>query len=95
MDVLLLMIELYTILCHCVLMMLQDIGHGKGKYYAVNFPLRDGIDDETYQSIFKPVSKHYYCYLLVHFSLSTLIIFVNEQEYYYYYYELCFFSVPM
>ena len=36
--------------------MLQDIGHGKGKYYAVNFPLRDGIDDETYQSIFKPVS---------------------------------------
>ena len=37
-------------------MLLQDIGHGKGKYYAVNFPLRDGIDDETYQSIFKPVS---------------------------------------
>jgi len=24
---------------------LRDIGAGKGKYYAVNFPLRDGIDD--------------------------------------------------
>ncbi len=27
----------------------QDIGAGKGKYYAVNFPLRDGIDDESFQ----------------------------------------------
>ncbi|KAK2171463.1 hypothetical protein NP493_1062g00048 [Ridgeia piscesae] len=32
-------------------------GHrcGKGKYYAVNFPLRDGIDDSTYESIFVPL----------------------------------------
>ena len=36
---------------------LQDVGSEKGKYYAVNFPLRDGIDDESYQSIFKPVSN--------------------------------------
>lgn len=34
---------------------LRDIGAGKGKYYAVNFPLRDGIDDEVYQTIFEPV----------------------------------------
>ena len=34
---------------------LQDIGAGKGKYYAVNFPLRDGIDDESYEQIFQPV----------------------------------------
>ncbi|KAJ2370175.1 histone deacetylase [Coemansia sp. RSA 2610] len=34
---------------------LRDIGEGKGKNYAVNFPLRDGIDDVSYQSIFKPV----------------------------------------
>ncbi|NWS42826.1 HDAC2 deacetylase, partial [Probosciger aterrimus] len=27
---------------------LRDIGAGKGKYYAVNFPMRDGIDDESY-----------------------------------------------
>lgn len=34
---------------------LRDIGAGKGKHYAVNFPLRDGIDDEAYESIFKPL----------------------------------------
>jgi len=34
---------------------LRDIGAGKGKYYSVNFPLRDGIDDEAYSMIFKPV----------------------------------------
>ncbi|KAH7646440.1 histone deacetylase 1-like [Dermatophagoides farinae] len=34
---------------------LRDIGAGKGKYYAVNFPLRDGIDDEAYEGIFKPL----------------------------------------
>ncbi|KAJ5735482.1 uncharacterized protein N7483_000607 [Penicillium malachiteum] len=36
---------------------LRDIGVGSGKYYAVNFPLRDGINDESYQSIFEPVIK--------------------------------------
>nr|ALG64480.1 histone deacetylase 1 [Meretrix meretrix] len=34
---------------------LRDIGAGKGKYNAVNFPLRDGIDDDAYETIFKPV----------------------------------------
>lgn len=37
--------------CAC----LQDIGAGKGKYYAVNYPLRDGIDDDSYEQIFQPV----------------------------------------
>ncbi|KAJ2035012.1 histone deacetylase [Coemansia sp. S3946] len=36
---------------------LRDIGEAKGKYYAVNFPLRDGIDDASYQSVFKPVVR--------------------------------------
>ncbi|KAJ3360477.1 histone deacetylase [Allomyces javanicus] len=34
---------------------LRDIGASAGKYYALNFPLRDGIDDATYQSVFEPV----------------------------------------
>ncbi|KAI8628956.1 hypothetical protein F5Y19DRAFT_435674 [Xylariaceae sp. FL1651] len=34
---------------------LRDVGIGAGKYYAVNFPLRDGIDDSSYKSIFEPV----------------------------------------
>ncbi|KAJ5805588.1 Histone deacetylase RPD3 [Penicillium pulvis] len=36
---------------------LRDIGVGAGKNYAVNFPLRDGINDASYQSIFEPVIK--------------------------------------
>ncbi|CAH8459395.1 unnamed protein product [Schistosoma guineensis] len=34
---------------------LKDIGAGRGKYYAVNCPLRDGMDDDCYERIFKPV----------------------------------------
>ena len=33
----------------------SDIGHNDGKNYAINFPLNDGIDDEAYRSIFRPV----------------------------------------
>ncbi|RMJ23382.1 histone deacetylase [Aspergillus sp. HF37] len=36
---------------------LRDVGVGQGKHYAVNFPLRDGIDDVSYKSIFEPVIK--------------------------------------
>lgn len=36
---------------------LKDIGAEKGRYYAANFPLRDGIDDETYERIFQPVAE--------------------------------------
>ncbi|URE31609.1 histone deacetylase [Musa troglodytarum] len=32
-----------------------DNGYGKGKYYAVNVPLNDGIDDESYHYLFKPI----------------------------------------
>eukprot|EP00039_Didymoeca_costata_P001873 m.55846 g.55846 ORF g.55846 m.55846 type:complete len:573 (+) comp11005_c0_seq1:90-1808(+) len=34
---------------------IEDVGAEAGKYYAVNFPLRDGIDDKNYLGIFKPV----------------------------------------
>lgn len=34
---------------------LKDDGVDKGKYYSVNFPMNDGIDDKTYLSVFKPV----------------------------------------
>ncbi|KAI3379490.1 hypothetical protein SNEBB_005445 [Seison nebaliae] len=35
---------------------LRDVGASKGKYYAINFPLRDGMNDISYESIFKPVT---------------------------------------
>lgn len=35
--------------------MAQDIGANEGKNYAINFPLRDGMDDAAFRSIFRPV----------------------------------------
>jgi histone deacetylase 3 len=32
-----------------------EIGKYGGKYYSVNVPLRDGIDDHSYQYVFKPI----------------------------------------
>eukprot|EP01102_Stenamoeba_stenopodia_P009700 TRINITY_DN2868_c0_g1_i2.p1 TRINITY_DN2868_c0_g1~~TRINITY_DN2868_c0_g1_i2.p1 ORF type:complete len:515 (-),score=87.52 TRINITY_DN2868_c0_g1_i2:82-1626(-) len=34
---------------------IRDIGANKGKYYSANFPLKDGIDDQSYENIFKPI----------------------------------------
>lgn len=34
---------------------MQDIGADKGKNYSINFPLKEGIDDETFLRVFKPV----------------------------------------
>lgn len=32
-----------------------DIGKSHGKYYSLNVPLDDGIDDESYHALFKPL----------------------------------------
>ncbi|KAF4125004.1 histone deacetylase 1/2 [Geosmithia morbida] len=37
---------------------LRDIGIGQGKHYAVNYPLRDGITDDAYKSVFEPVIEN-------------------------------------
>jgi histone deacetylase 1/2 len=34
---------------------LADVGQADGKYYALNVPLRDGINDASYEALFKPV----------------------------------------
>lgn len=36
---------------------LSDIGYGRGKHHSVNFPLKEGIDDESYKSVFRPVNR--------------------------------------
>lgn len=33
---------------------MYELGAERGKYYSVNVPLKEGIDDETYMSVFKP-----------------------------------------
>ncbi|KAH8583122.1 RPD3 HD1 histone deacetylase [Cryptosporidium sp. chipmunk genotype I] len=34
---------------------ITDIGVAQGKYYSVNVPLNDGIDDNSFLSLFKPI----------------------------------------
>nr|GMD36299.1 histone deacetylase 6 [Ipomoea batatas] len=34
---------------------IKDIGVGLGKYYALNVPLNDGMDDESFRSLFRPI----------------------------------------
>lgn len=34
---------------------IRDIGVKNGKYYSVNVPLQEGIDDASYQTVFRPV----------------------------------------
>lgn len=34
---------------------LDDVGVEQGMYHSVNFPLNEGIDDHTYEHIFRPV----------------------------------------
>ena len=36
---------------------IQDIGCEEGKYYSVNFPMNDGINDGAYETAFKPVMR--------------------------------------
>merc|ERR1712216_650625 len=36
---------------------LKDVGEKTGKYYSVNVPLKDGVDDDAFLYIFKPVMQ--------------------------------------
>lgn len=49
---------------------LKDIGYGPGKNYSLNFPLRNGIDDFSYEGIFKPVIDH----VMQHFRPEAVVL---------------------
>lgn len=34
---------------------IRDVGVGNGKYYALNIPLNDGMDDESFRGLFRPI----------------------------------------
>lgn len=36
-------------------MHVQDVGLGPGRGFSVNVPLREGMDDESYESLFMPI----------------------------------------
>ncbi|PWN53813.1 hypothetical protein IE53DRAFT_383654 [Violaceomyces palustris] len=49
---------------------LRDIGYGPGKNYSCNFPLRDGITDESYKSVFEPVISK----IMEHYQPSAVVL---------------------
>jgi histone deacetylase 1/2 len=49
---------------------LRDIGYGKGKNYSCNFPLRDGITDESYKSVFEPVISK----IMEHYQPTAVVL---------------------
>uniref|UniRef100_A0AC34REB1 Histone deacetylase n=1 Tax=Panagrolaimus sp. JU765 TaxID=591449 RepID=A0AC34REB1_9BILA len=49
---------------------MTDIGKGNGKYYSVNLPLREGMDDESYADLFQPVVKA----VIDHFDPNAIVL---------------------
>lgn len=48
----------------------RDVGYGKGKHYACNIPLRDGITDESFKSIFEPVITK----IMEHYQPTAIVL---------------------
>lgn len=38
---------------------MYEIGAEVGRYYSVNVPLKEGMDDLSYELVFKPVGKSF------------------------------------
>ena len=59
---------------------MYEVGSGSGRYYSVNVPLREGIDDQSYLQIFKPtvkaVMEHYRPTVIV-LQVTSLITFIG------------------
>ncbi|KAL0246075.1 hypothetical protein GEMRC1_007291 [Eukaryota sp. GEM-RC1] len=49
---------------------IADIGSGPGRGYSVNVPLMDGIDDESYLSLFRPVMSE----VMLRFRPSAVVL---------------------
>ncbi len=45
----------FLIICSQGTGSIKDVGNGKGKFYSLNIPLKDGINDEDYYYVFKSV----------------------------------------
>ena len=49
---------------------IDDIGVGDGKYYSVNFPLSEGVDDFTFEQAFKPVMRE----IMARFKPGSIVL---------------------
>lgn len=48
---------------------MYEIGAESGRYYSVNVPFKEGIDDQSYFQVFKPVISH-----VMEFYRPTVIV---------------------
>ncbi|TYZ66876.1 hypothetical protein PybrP1_011322 [[Pythium] brassicae (nom. inval.)] len=48
----------------------QDVGYGAGKNYALNFPCRDGMDDESFTTVFRSVVAK----IMEHFAPGAVVM---------------------
>lgn len=54
---------------------LESVGKQQGKYYAMNVPLKDGIDDQSYAALFKPVMRK-----LIQVYQPTAVVFQSGAD---------------
>lgn len=53
----------------------KEIGEREGKFYAINVPLKDGIDDASFNRLFKTVSCNCKSQIFrIHAFLRVLIV---------------------
>ena len=60
---------------------MYEIGAGSGRYYSVNVPLKEGIDDQSYLQIFKPTIKA----VMEHYRPTAIVLqvgFVKHKKYF-------------
>lgn len=54
---------------------MYEIGAECGRYYSVNVPLKEGIDDQSYLQVFKPVIQ------VRHFIISLIQLFLLNRSF--------------
>ena len=52
------------------------MGTEKGKHYSVNVPLKDGIDDLTYDNLFKPIIQA----VIEHYRPTCIVLQASSRN---------------
>lgn len=55
---------------------MYEIGAGAGRYYSVNVPLKEGIDDQLYLQTFKPTIRS----VMEHYRPTAIVLQVSYSS---------------
>jgi acetoin utilization deacetylase AcuC-like enzyme len=58
---------------------MYEIGAECGRYYSVNIPLKEGIDDQSYLQVFKPVIQVHRFSLALKERKHFILIFLSSM----------------